>query len=232
MKLLPVLLLASACSAVLLNAGCSSSDDSPAATGAVGGPVQGAEDAHCADRHVVGADPGACHADASEEEGGASGEGEGGASGEGEASDGTAGSDCNQTHAAEYGDTLPNSEGDDDDCKYHVSWTSTPIRRNQDVTFTVRAADLSTGDPLQSLPGEQDLPLSRVEVYQPCEPTRLGPAQNFKAEFSKISTGVYEGGPIRFDQPGRWVVRFHFFEQCNDGERSPHGHVAFFVDVP
>jgi hypothetical protein len=43
---------------------------------------------------------------------------------------------------------------------------------------------------------------------------------------------VYEGGPLRFDQPGRWVVRFHFYESCNDSEVSPHSHVAFFVDVP
>ena len=221
MKFFPV--LASACSVVLFSAGCSSSD-SPTPTGAVGGPVLGAEDAHCAGRAAEEVDPAACHAAAPEE-------GEGGASGEGEAGNGAGGSDCNQTHDAEYGDTLPNSEGDDDDCKYHVSWTSTPIRRNQDVTFTVRAADLSTADPLQSLPGDHALPLS-VEVYQPCEPTRLGLAQNFKAEFSEISAGLYEGGPLRFDQPGRWVVRFHLFEECDDGEGSPHGHIAFFVDVP
>jgi hypothetical protein len=43
---------------------------------------------------------------------------------------------------------------------------------------------------------------------------------------------VFQGGPLRFDRSGRWVVRFHFYEDCNDGESSPHGHIAFFVDVP
>ncbi|MEI9949383.1 MAG: hypothetical protein WDO74_10470 [Pseudomonadota bacterium] len=159
-------------------------------------------------------------------------EGEGGAAGEDEQADGAGGSDCNQTRDSEYGDTLPNSEGDDDDCKYHVSWTSTPIRGTRNVTFTVTTKDLATDQPLESLAGDQKLPLSRVEVYQPCEPTRLGPVQNSQAEFEETAPGVYQAGPVRFDQPGRWVVRFHFYEQCNDGEGSPHGHVAFFVDVP
>ena len=30
-----------------------------------------------------------------------------------------------------------NAEGDDDDCKYHIIWTSTPVRENASVTFTV-----------------------------------------------------------------------------------------------
>jgi len=48
-----------------------------------------------------------------------------------------------------------------------------------------------------------------------------------------ISPGVYSVGPVRFDQAGRWTVRFHFFETCLDArEDSPHGHAAFYVDVP
>jgi len=36
-----------------------------------------------------------------------------------------------------------------------------------------------------------------------------------------------------FDKSGRWVVRFHFFESCSDvPDDSPHGHVAFYIDVP
>ncbi len=224
MKLVPFpfLVLASTCS-LLLNVSCSSTD-SPSPSGPVGGPVLGPEDTHCAGQPVVVVDPATCHADAPEE-------GEGGASGGDEAS-GAGGSDCNQTHDAQYGDTLPNSEGDDDDCKYHVSWTSTPIQQNQDVTFTVTTKDLTTLEPLEPLAADHELPLSRVEVYQPCDPTRIGPPQNFNAEFTETSAGVYEGGPLRFDQPGRWVVRFHFYEQCNDGDASPHGHIAFFIDVP
>ncbi|MEI9939526.1 MAG: hypothetical protein WDO69_20085 [Pseudomonadota bacterium] len=222
MKILPILVIASA-SSLLFNVSCSSSD-SPSPTGAVGGPVLGAEDAHCVGQPAVEVDPATCHGVAPEE-------GEGGAAGEGEEASAAGGSDCNQTHDAEYGATLPNSEGDDDDCKYHVSWSSTPIRLNQDVTFTVTTKDLTTDQPLEPLAADDKLPLSRVEVYQPCD-LRFGPAQNDRAEFKETAPGVYQGGPFRFDQPGRWVVRFHFYEQCNDGEASPHGHVAFFVDLP
>lgn len=211
-------------SSLVCNASCSSSSDS-SPTGAVGGPVSGAVDAHCAARPVVEVDPAACHADSPEE-------GQAGASGRDDDAAGAAGKKCEQTHDAEYGDTLPNDQGDDDDCKYHVSWTSTPIRRSEDVTLTVTAKDLATDAPLEPLSGDHKLPLSRLEVYQPCEPTRLGPAQNAQAAFQETTPGVYKAGPLRFDQAGTWVVRFHFYEQCNDGEASPHGHVAFFIDVP
>src|SRR4051812_30393751 len=39
--------------------------------------------------------------------------------------------------ADDYGDTMSGSEGDDDDCKYHVRWTSTDVAESQDVTFRV-----------------------------------------------------------------------------------------------
>ena len=33
--------------------------------------------------------------------------------------------------------------------------------------------------------------------------------------------------------PGKWTVRFHFNEICCDvNSDSPHGHAAFFVNVP
>jgi hypothetical protein len=203
-------------SGFLFNAGCSSSDDDKTPTGAVGGPVTGAADSHCTGSTPVEVVPDACTEPAEEEA-------EGGAPG--------APADCNETHDDDYGETQFNSEGNDDDCKYHASWTSTPISLNQDVTVTVTTSNLTTDQPLEAL-ADGKLPLSRVEVYQPCDPTRRGPTQNAKAEFTETAPGVYTGGPLRFDQKGRWVVRFHFYEQCFDGEGSPHGHVAFFVDVP
>jgi hypothetical protein len=214
-----------ALSGLSFNASCGSDSaaGSGGAVGAVGGPVSGAVDTHCAGRKVT-VDPAACskpEAD-SDSEGGASGD---------EPAQGEGGSDCTQTHDAEYGETLPNSEGDDDDCKYHASWRSTPIRLNQDVTFTVTTTDRTTGLGLEAL-ADGKLPLTRVEVYQPCDLAHFSPAQNGSAKFEETSPGVYTGGPLRFDQPGRWVVRFHFYEQCLDGEGSPHGHIAFFVDVP
>jgi len=80
-----------------------------------------------------------------------------------------------------------------------------------------------SSDPLEALE-DGKLPLTRVEVYQPCEPTRRGPAQNSKAKFSEPSPGVYTVGPLRFDQSGRWVVRYHLYEECLDGEGRRHGH--------
>jgi hypothetical protein len=220
MKIRHLYLLA-AVSGLLITASCGSDSSPSVDTSAVGGPVAGPVDDHCGGK-TVAVDPAACNTPEEEGEGGASGD---------EAGSGEGGSDCNATHDAEYGDTLPNSEGDDDDCKYHASWTSTPIRLNEDVTVTVTTKNLTTMAGLEAL-DDGALPLTRVEVYQPCDPTRRGPAQNSKAQFSETEPGVYTAGPLRFDQPGRWVVRFHFYEQCLDGEGSPHGHIAFFVDVP
>ncbi|HTA93571.1 MAG TPA: hypothetical protein VK745_28530 [Polyangiaceae bacterium] len=39
-------------------------------------------------------------------------------------------------------------------------------------------------------------------------------------------------GPIVLDESGRWVVRFHFYEQCIDQDNSPPRHAAFLVGVP
>ncbi|HEX3777543.1 MAG TPA: hypothetical protein VHV51_23895, partial [Polyangiaceae bacterium] len=130
MKLARVALL-SAASLLVFDIGCSSSDDSSsnsnADAGPAGGPISGPQDDHCSNVPHITADPAACTADTSE----------GGAADTGDDSAGGAPSDCNQTHDAEYGDTLYNSDGNDDDCKYHASWTSTPIHLNEPVTFTL-----------------------------------------------------------------------------------------------
>ena len=45
--------------------------------------------------------------------------------------------------------------------------------------------------------------------------------------------GVYKVGPIQFSKSGKWIVRFHFNECCSDDPMdSPHGHAAFWVNVP
>ena len=63
MKPVRILLLAAA-SALLVNAGCSSSDDSSssAGTGALGGPISAAADAHCDGQPTGTVDPAACTA--------------------------------------------------------------------------------------------------------------------------------------------------------------------------
>jgi len=225
---IPSLFLLAALGGSSFNLSCSSDSASgtqPVGTGGVGGPVVGPTDAHCEGLTPVTVEPAACDTPEAEPDG------EGGASGGDSTGESAGGSDCNLTHDDEYGATLPNAEGDDDDCKYHASWTSTPIRVGEDVTVTVTSTNLITGEGLQALPdGKQAL--TRIELYQPCDPSRFGPAQNNKPKFEQVAAGVYRVGPLRFDQSGRWVMRFHFYEQCLDGEGSPHGHVAFFVDVP
>jgi hypothetical protein len=124
--------------------------------------------------------------------------------------------------APEYGATMYGSEGDDDDCKYHVHWSSTPIAENRDITFTVSATKKTDNSPLT---GASPL----AEVYL----NSMHPAPNTNQTAVEGPAGTYKVGPIRFDAPGRWTVRFHFFENCVDLlPTSPHGHAAFYVDVP
>ena len=122
----------------------------------------------------------------------------------------------------DYGPTQYNSSGDDDDCKYQVSFTSTPIRQNQNVTFTVTAKTLTD---LQPATGANIL----AEVYL----NDTHPAPNSGQETTEKSGGIYDVGPIKFDAAGRWTVRFHLHEDCQDStDDSPHGHIAFYIDVP
>jgi hypothetical protein len=122
---------------------------------------------------------------------------------------------------SDYGDTMFNAEGNDDDCKYHVKWTSTAIRQGTGVTFTVTLTKLADMTPATGAG-------VRAEVYL----TETHPAAPPPAA-TESAGGNYKVGPITFDSPGDWTVRFHFYEQCNDApEDSPHGHAAFFVHVP
>lgn len=223
MKPFSILLLAAA-SGLLFSASCSSSDKSGsnADTGPAGGPVPGAADDHCTGTPTV-VDPAACMGTSTDTGAGGAADGDTGGSSAGAA-------DCTQTRDVEYGPTLPNSEGDDDDCKYHASWTSTPIRVNEDVTFTLTASNKTTMLPLAPL-SDGDIPLSRVDVYEPCT-GHFGPAQDFKPNIAQTMPGQFTIGPIKFDASGLWVVRFHLYEECNDTDTSPHGHIAFFVNVP
>jgi hypothetical protein len=122
----------------------------------------------------------------------------------------------------DYGDTLYNSSGADDDCKYEVSWTATPIREDSDVAFTVAVKSRVDGSAVAG--GQVD-----AEVFL----NSKHPAPNTNQMTAETPSGTYAVGPIQFDAPGTWTVRFHIFEDCEDTlATSPHGHAAFFVDVP
>ncbi len=189
-------------------AGCPSSnnDKDGGADAAVtcsmpGGAVSGMTNDHCnADGGdpVIVVDPAACHAEA-----------------------GPPDPDAGPPKPL-YGKTLFNSEADDDDCKYRVQWSSTPICRDANVTFTVTLTKKGDGKPAVAAHPYAELVLL---------PSHTAP--NTGAMSQEPMPGVYTIGPHKFDQPGQWYVRFHFYGECEDNvDESPHGHVAFFLNVP
>jgi hypothetical protein len=135
-----------------------------------------------------------------------------------------AGTDGGAPPAVDYGPPMYNNVGYDDDCKYKVSWTSTPIRKNEPVTFTVTVIGL---DPAGPISGEG---VDEIEAF-----TTVGVHVNpdHDTTFKSKGAGVYEVAPVTFNESGTWVVRFHIFEDCSDAPAdSPHGHAAFYIDVP
>ncbi|WP_394833968.1 hypothetical protein LVJ94_46430 [Pendulispora rubella] len=205
-----------ACLAVLiLTSSCSDSDDNkspgPLTCANPGGTVNGAADSHCGSNATT-IETASCkgsgttsfapslhvaHHDAGHEE---------------------------DAGASEYGPTLSNGEGDDDECKYHVKWapaSDTQVCANGDVYFNVTVSTKVDGAPARNVPVRPD---SFLNDTHPSVPRTTSS--------SETSPGVYRVGPVRFDAAGNWTVRFHFHEECNDGEHSPHGHAAFYVSVP
>jgi hypothetical protein len=123
---------------------------------------------------------------------------------------------------SDYGPPVYGTAADDDDCKYHVTWSATPVCENEGVVFTVTATNAVDGTPVTGANAEAEIFLTPTHpAPTPFVTSTEGPA------------GTYTTQPARFDKAGRWTVRFHFFEECSDllGD-SPHGHVAFYVDVP
>ena len=195
-----------------LVAACSSSTSSTPAPAALSfssaAAVAGASDMHCAGK-LTEVSQAACHATPAAAEAGA-GDADSGSS------DGGAGEPT-----PDYGPPQPGSEGEDDDCKYHVKWQSTAIAESTDVTFQILATVRKDGSVLAGA-------TPYAEIYL----NAMHPAPNTKVTTTETAPGTYTIGPVRFDVAGEWNVRFHFNDQCTDSERSPHGHVAFFVKVP
>lgn len=198
---LAAVLCAAACSTHGGNgdAGPDAGGDGAATCSSPGGPVSGGADIHCAvdgSMRIQPTDPASCHpADAM--------------------TDPDAGGPT-------YGDTMNGAEADDDDCKYHLKWSSTPVCRNANVTFALSITRKSDGKPAA---GADPM----IEAFYP--PSHLGPDTNPKA--TETSAGNYTIGPLVFDQAGKWTVRFHMYGDCEDTlDDSPHGHAAFYLDVP
>jgi hypothetical protein len=165
-----------------------------------GAATPGAKDSHCGSNVVV-ASQADCHpADASVSEPPSDDAGAGG---------------------SDFGDTMYGTEGDDDDCKYHVTWTSTALCSDQDIYFTVKLTNKSDGSVVKGATPEPDITLNDSH-----------PGLTEKSKSVESPDGTYKIGPVKLDASGKWTVRFHFFDTCTDSETSPHGHAAFFVTVP
>jgi hypothetical protein len=203
MSRLPRLLPLSFATLAALAAGCGSSGP----TGAVGGAVTGPADDHCTvNGELMKTKVGMCMSP-QESDGGAPSDDDGGAA-----------------PGPDYGDPLYNADGYDDECKYHVSWTSTPIRKDALVTFTLTLEGL---DPAGAVKGAD------IDVEAFLGETHVAPNTNTESTETPADSGKYEIGPVKLDRSGEWVVRFHFFEKCADEpEDTPHGHVAFRINVP
>jgi hypothetical protein len=209
-----VLTLVVACSTSSEGKGNDSGEPEAGNCTSPGGPVAGAQDMHCdsdAGPTVQVVDQAACTGAAPSSDASAGGGDDGG----GDADGGCLGG---------YGPTMFNQSGADDDCKYDVQWTSTPVCEGQPTYFTVTATYRVDHTPVTGAYPVPDVVLNCAHPI-PNTPRYVDPSP-------ETSPGVYTVGPIVFDQPGRWVFRFHFFEHCNDVPASPHGHAAFFVDVP
>jgi hypothetical protein len=120
-----------------------------------------------------------------------------------------------------------NGEADDDDCKYHVRWTSTPVYKGMPVTFTVTVTNKIDNTPITFPPraefGIAGVLASDDTVVLP----NTSPVQMLG------SNGTWTYGPVRFDTAGDWKVTVHLREECSDNlEDSPHGHATFLVRVP
>jgi len=197
---------ASALTVLLASTGCGSDTSGTGGGGgstATGGPVSGAADAHCT--ATVTVDPNMCMP-----MGGAGGTGGTGGTG------GAGGHVHEEMH-----DTLYNAEGDDDDCKYHVKWSVSDVTQNKDVTFSLELTAKADGKGVEGAAPDIEALLSDTH-----------PAPNSDQKPTDKGGGKYDIGPLQFDAAGQWTVRFHFFEECMDMEDSPHGHVAFYLNVP
>jgi hypothetical protein len=114
---------------------------------------------------------------------------------------------------------------DDDNCKYHVRFENTCVALNEPVTFTLSLTRL-----FDDTAGSGTVP-SNLEIFMADDVTHISPSNNITA--TEGPQGTYRIGPVVFDSSGRWVIRFHYFDNCSElPPDSPHSHVAFYIDVP
>ena len=99
----------------------------------------------------------------------------------------------------------------------------TAAKNGQNATVQVTVTHLADGTPAVG---------ADVTIEGSSSDIHFLPNNGTKTTETPAASGVYTITPVKFDTPGRWQLRFHLYERCSDAlESSPHGHVAFFVDV-
>jgi hypothetical protein len=214
---------------VVVVAACSTSSSS-SSSGSVtqaatcsspGVATAGAADTHCQGQPVQPVNPASCHVT----DAGATAPDDAGADSGAAPAD-----DC------DYGATMFGAQGDDDDCKYHVSWTSTQLcEGTAGVTFTVTVTDKVDGKPVTGIPSgiipEVFIP---TDLNASCDDKTTHPTPTAAPLLVETAagSGVYSGN-VAFDAPGQWTIRFHIHEECADVlPDSQHGHAAFRLTIP
>ncbi len=125
------------------------------------------------------------------------------------------------TGGSDYGATMYNTEGYDDDCKYHVRFSIAATDNPNDIAFSVNAFDYYSNTAATGANIKAEVFLSDSH-----------PAPNRNTMTTEGFSGNYTISPVRFDAQGRWTVRFHLYEDCDDTlPNSPHGHAAFYLDA-
>jgi len=194
-------------------------DTAPSTCASPGKTTPGAADTHCQGRPSQPVNQSSCFIDAAAPADDAG------------ADAGDAGAD----DSCDYEATMFGQEGDDDDCKYHIKWSSSALcEGTAGVTFTVTVTNKVTGAPVTGIPMGV-IP----EVFIPTDPTAACDSKSTHPSPTVANilettpgSGIYSGN-ILFDAPGDWTVRFHIHEECADVlDDSPHGHAAFRVTLP
>jgi hypothetical protein len=148
------------------------------------------------------------------------------------------GDDGGAVASCDYGATMYGMHGNDDDCKYWVSWTSDPICAGANgVRFTVSVWSNVDGTPVTGIPTgilPEAFITSGLDAACDNHGSHYSPGSAASPYLTEVApgSGIYSG-PVVFDIPGEWTVRFHLHQECVDVlPTSPHGHAAFHITVP
>lgn len=116
-----------------------------------------------------------------------------------------------------------NASADDDECKYHLSFTTTAVKKDSNFTVTVVATRKADGQPASAA----DIEVEAVTA----DKTHVAP--DLMPKTTEGPLGTYKIGPLRLDRTGRWIATFHLYEECTEvAKDTPHGHASFHFDVP